>query len=108
MGRPSHRRAALARDGADEQAHTFSRAAVDALNSALANGSASDTKQLDDALALVCAEAHANDTPVEELVAVLRRAAVALPGTNGATPRDSRYESALLLLLALFYKEQQA
>jgi hypothetical protein len=45
---------------------------------------------------------------VEDLVAVLRRAAVAPLGTKGVAPRDSRYESALLLLLALFYKEQQA
>ena len=107
MGRPTHRRPALVRDDAFEEAHAFSRAAVDALTSALANGSASDTKQLDDALALVCAEAHANESPVEDLVAVLRRAAVALPATNAGAPRDSRYESALLLLLALFYKEQQ-
>lgn len=108
MGRPTHRRPTLVRDVEYEEAHAFSRATVDALTSALANGSASDTKQLEDALALVCAEAHANESPVEDLVAVLRGAVVALPGTKAAAPRDSRYESALLLLLALFYKEQQA
>jgi hypothetical protein len=108
MGRPTHRRPALVRDVAYESPHAFSRAAVDALSTALASGSVNDTKQLDDALALVCAEAHANESPVEDLVAVLRRAVVALPATNAGALRDSRYESALLLLLALFYKEQQA
>ena len=65
------------------------------------------TKELDDALALVCAEAHANDSPVEDLVAVLRDASLALASAPIALPRDSRYDSALLLLLALYYKEQQ-
>ena len=109
MGRPTHRRPALVPPVAIEAEPTFSHAAVEALTSALASmSSASDSKQLDDALALVCAEAHANDAPVEDVVAVLRRAAVALPSSPNDAPRDSRYDSALLLLLALYYREQQA
>jgi hypothetical protein len=108
MGRPTHRRPAVLQRVILEPEPVFSRAAVDALTHALASSTSADTKALDDALALVCAEAHANDTPVEDLVAVLRRAAVALPSTPPGTPRDSRYDSALLLLLALYYKEQQA
>jgi hypothetical protein len=81
---------------------------VDSLTFALANTTSSDTKQLDDALALVCAEAHANDTPVEDVVGVLRHASAALSSTKPGTPRDSRYDSALLVLLALYYKEQQS
>jgi len=84
----------------------FSKAAVDALTSALATPSAAESKQLDDALALVCAEAHANECSVEDLVAVLRRAAVALPTMQRGSTRDSRYDSALLLLLALYFKDQ--
>lgn len=108
MGRPSHRRpAVLLRVVADPEP-VFSRAAVDALTSALAKSTPADTKELDDALALVCAEAHANDAPVEELVGVLKRASVALSPSPPGTPRDSRYDSALLVLLGLYYKEQQA
>jgi hypothetical protein len=107
MGRPTHRRSTLVHQAVAEPTPMFSRAAVDGLTFALANIASTDPKQLDDALALVCAEAHANDVPVEDLVAVLRRASVALPAANGA-PRDSRYDSALLLLLALYYKEQQS
>lgn len=108
MGRPTHRRQAHVDTVVSESAPIFSRAAVHALTRALANTIAGDTKQLDDALALVCAEAHANDCGVEEVVGVLRRASVALPNAPINAPRDSRYDSALLLLLALFYKEQQA
>jgi hypothetical protein len=108
MGRPAHRRPSLANEPVLIRESEFSRAAIDALTTALANVSSGDTKRLDDALALVCAEAHANDTPVEELVGVLRRASAALPSAAAGAPRDSRYDSALLLLLALYYKEQQA
>jgi len=108
MGRPTHRRSALVHAAIVEAEPAFSRAAVDALMFALANTTPTDTKQLDDALALVCAEAHANDAPVEELVAVLRRASVALSTAPPDSPRDSRYDSALLVLLALYYKEQQS
>jgi hypothetical protein len=108
MGRPTHRRSTLVRDVAYERELSFSRAAVDALTFALTNSALHDTKALDDALALVCAEAHANDCPVEDLVAVLRHAVTSLPTSNGHGPRDSRYESALLLLLTLYYDEQQA
>ncbi|MEO8336775.1 MAG: hypothetical protein ABI664_17465 [bacterium] len=107
MGRPSHRRTTSARNVVVEASPTFSRAAVDALTSALAKASTEDSTQLDEALALVCAEAHANESPVEDLVAVLRRASASLPNATIDTPRDSRYDSALLLLLALYYKEQQ-
>jgi hypothetical protein len=107
MGRPTHRRSALVH-AVVEPEPAFSRAAVDALMFALANTTSPDTKQLDDALALVCAEAHANDAPVEELVAVLRQASAAVSSAPADTPRDSRYDSALLLLLALYYKEQQS
>ncbi|MEO5815446.1 MAG: hypothetical protein ABIT20_09225 [Gemmatimonadaceae bacterium] len=106
MGRPAHRRSALVHAVVIEPASTFSRAAVDALTFALANVTATDTKQLDDALALVCAEAHLNESPVEELVAVLRRASVELPNAPIGAPRDSRYDSALLVLLALYYEQQ--
>jgi hypothetical protein len=106
MGRPTHRRQTLVHAVVSEPVPTFSRAAVDALTFALANVTATDTKELDDALALVCAEAHANDAPVEDIVAVLRLASVAMPNTPIDTPRDSRYDSALLLLLALYYEQQ--
>jgi hypothetical protein len=108
MGRPTHRRPALVHPVVAEPSPVFSRAAVDSLTFALANTTPSDTKQLDDALALVCAEAHANETPVEDVVAVLRRASIALATTRPDTPRDSRYDRALLVLLALYYKEQQS
>jgi hypothetical protein len=52
----------------------------------------------------VCAEAHANDAPVEDLVAVLRHASVARSNAPIDAPRDSRYDSALLVLLALYYE----
>jgi hypothetical protein len=106
MGRPTHRRPALVQATAAEAEPAFSRAAVDALQSALTNMTSSSSKQLDDALALVCAEAHANDVPVEDLVAVLRGTSVSVSSAPDA-PRDSRYDSALLLLLALYYKEPQ-
>jgi len=108
MGRPTHRRQAIVQQAVIEHAPVFSRAAVDSLTYALANANSTDTKQLDDALALVCAEAHANDTPVEDVVAVLRRASAALSSTKPGASRDSRYDSALLVLLALYYKEQQS
>ncbi len=105
MGRPTRRRSAAQAVGS-APISTFSRSAVDALTVALANDAA-DTKQLDDALAVVCAEAHANDVSVEDLVLVLRRASSVLPNARIDVPRDSRYDSALLLLLALYYREQQ-
>jgi hypothetical protein len=108
MSRPNHRRPALVHESTELRAPVFSRAAIDTLTLALAADSTHDTKRLDDALALVCAEAHANDTPVEELVAVLRGAAAALRTSDADGPRNSRYDSALLLLLALYYKEQQS
>ncbi|MEP6732576.1 MAG: tetratricopeptide repeat protein [bacterium] len=85
----------------------FSDAAVSALNAALSNAASDGSKELNDALALVCAEAHANDIAVEELVALLRGASISMVQPHADAPRDSRYESALLLLLALYYKEQQ-
>jgi len=106
MGRPTSRRPALVHSLPKQAGPMFSKAAVDALTSALATPSAAESKQLDDALALVCAEAHANECSVEDLVAVLRRAAVALPTMQRGSTRDSRYDSALLLLLALYFKDQ--
>lgn len=107
MGRPAHRRPVLVRDER-AQSPTFSSAATDALARGLANMMPSGEQELEDALALVCAEAHANEIPVEELVGALRHAAAGSNGVKAARVRDSRFDSALLLLLALYYKEQQS
>lgn len=107
MRRPAHRRPAVVHESSGVHAPAFSRAAIDALTGALADAATTDTKALDDALALVCAEAHANLAPVEEVVGVLRSASAAMSATLPDAPRNSRYDSALLVLLALYYKEQQ-
>lgn len=104
MGRPAHRRTLVR--SAPLPAPAFSSAATDALTRALSNLGPSGESTLHEALALVCAEAHAHDIPVEELVGSLRSAAAGLPSAKNGRPRDSRFDSALLLLLALYYEEQ--
>ena len=104
MGRPSPRRTSLVRD-TSHPVPAFSRAAMEALTRALANVKASAEQQLEEALTLVCAEAHANEIAVEELVGALRHAAGG--SARGARVRDSRFDRALLLLLALYFKEQR-
>lgn len=94
------------RPRAGQRVAAFAPEATAAIERAFCSRSRAD-KGVDEALALLCAEAHANDIPADALVAELRRAwGAARPGRK--TPaRDPRYDRALLVLLALYYKEQQ-
>lgn len=66
---------------------------------ALARVRSTPPGQLNDVLALVCADAHANDVPIEAVIASLRDA----HGGETGMP-DSRLDRAMLVLLALYYR----
>lgn len=107
MGRPSARRA-KARLALAAPEVTFSPAVLAALTAALSRVDGGDSKALDAALAQLCEEAHANALPVEAMVAGLKTAYDAATDTRPAASRDARYDSALLVLLSLFFSEQAA
>lgn len=110
MSRPSSRRTATTRSlvASDPELHpVFSAAVIAQLREALSGGHR-DQRSLDDALISLRDEAHANELPVETMVAELKAAYDAVAGTPPATARDTRYDSALLLLLALYFNEQAA
>ncbi|MEP6989313.1 MAG: hypothetical protein ABJA80_00170 [bacterium] len=86
----------------------FSDEALDALTIALAGSARAASAALEGALAHLCAEAHEAALPLEGLVGALKQAYDAIPSPRRQGGRDTRYDSALLVLLALYYKEQAA
>lgn len=104
MGIPPTRRVARIVSG-ERASPVFSPGTTSELSGAFAARSRDDT-QLDQALALLCAEAHANEIPVEELVAELKRAS-RTPGARRTSARHARHDRALLVLLRLYFKEPQ-
>jgi hypothetical protein len=109
MGRPHPRRPMRCRDEAsDDAAPGFSSDVLDRVTRALASSARSAQKQLGDALALLCAEAHAKEVPLEPLVSALKQAYSAMPPSRRPAEHDTRYDSALLILLALYFKDQAA
>lgn len=102
-GLPTRRPVRPAHSG--QSVATFSPETSAALAQAFCSRSRTD-KGVDEALALLCAEAHANDIPADSLVAELRRAWSAAHPARKPPARDPRYDRALLLLLTMFYKEQ--
>ena len=109
MGRPHPRRPMRCNDeDTDEVAPSFTGEVVEQVSRALASTGRSAPKMLDDALALLCAEAHANDIALEPLVLALKQAYRAMPRSPRPLARDTRYDNALLILLALYFKDQAA
>ena len=109
MRRPPARPPVPCHAGADDDAvPRFSPAVVAQVTRALATNAQSEQTQLDNALALLCAEAHANNVALEPLVASLKGAYGALPPSKRRPKHDARYDHALLILLALYFKEQAA
>lgn len=110
MGRPSPRRPTRYPDHVEDgpTAPDFTPAALVHVTRALASSARSAQQELDDALALLCAEAHANAISLEPLVSALKQAFGAMPASRNPAKRDARYDSALLILLALYFKDQAA
>ena len=108
MSRPSSRRAAVHRLELPQPELTFSHAVLTALTSALSRTGPGASQGIDSALAQLCEEAHANDLPVEAIVSGLKMAYDAVEQARPLTARDSRYDSALLLMLSLYFNEQAA
>lgn len=106
MSRPSARRVAARRVELPDPGVTFSNEVLAALTTALSGGGA--PQALDSALALLCEETHANDLPVEAMVSGLKMAYDAAADARPLTARDARYDSALLVLLSLYFNEQAA
>lgn len=108
MGRPSVRRA-TARRLALAPDITFSPGVLAAVTAALSRANGGDEQQaLDASLAQLCEEGHARGMPVEAIVAGLKLAYDAVADTPPVAPRDTRYDSALLVLLSLYFSEQAA
>lgn len=95
-------------EAGDIIAPRFSPDVVDHVTRALASHARSAQQKLDDALAQLCAEAHVNDVALEPLVATLKQAYGAMPPSRRRVARDTRYENALLLLLARYFKDEAA
>ena len=109
MSRPSARRVAAHRLELVEQDITFSSGVIASLTAALAGEQPrSGQPALEAALAQLCEEARANHLPVEAMVSGLRTAYDAVADARPVTTRDARYDSALLILLSLYFNEQAA
>src|SRR5215218_9124484 len=78
-----------------------------ALRAALADRAVDSEERLRDALAGMCAEAHAADTQMEHLVSRLKSAWTETPIPPGLTLEEwqARYSSALVTLLAVYFGE---
>ena len=105
MSRPSPRRTTLA---LAEPNVTFSAGVLTALTSALSRAGGGGQQALHAALAQLCEEAHGNDLPVEAMVSGLKQAYDAVTDARPVAARDARYDSALLVLLSLYFNEQAA
>ena len=79
------------------------------LRAALSDGAADGDERLRAALATLCAEAYANGTHVEHLVASLKQTWSDMPIPDGISAEDwrERYSMALVELLALYFGETQ-
>ena len=108
MGRPGARRTAVHRLELTEPHVTISAGVLTALTSAFSLVGSGGQHALGSALALLCEEAHTSDLPVEAMVAGLKTAYDAVADARPVTPRDARYDSALLVLLSLYFNEQAA
>ncbi|HKH92823.1 MAG TPA: hypothetical protein VKA54_13535 [Gemmatimonadaceae bacterium] len=77
------------------------------LRAALADLAPDSNERLRDALAGLCAQAHATDTQMEHLVSRLKNAWTETPLPSGVTPEDwqARYSAALVELLAIYFGE---
>ena len=106
MSRPSARRATAQRLAPDV---AFSAGVLAAVTAALSRANGGDDQQaLDSSLAQLCEEGHARHMPVEAIVAGLKLAYDAVADARPVAPRDTRYDSALLVLLSLYFSEQAA
>ena len=78
-----------------------------ALRAALADRAVDSEERLRDALAGMCAEAHAANTQMEHLVSRLKSAWTETPIPSGLTLEEwqARYSSALVTLLAVYFGE---
>ncbi|MEP7002509.1 MAG: hypothetical protein ABI969_18605 [bacterium] len=74
---------------------------------AFASTSRSSASELYDALALLSADAHAKNIGLEPLVAALKQAYDAAPPSQART-RASHYDSALLMLLGFYFRDEAA
>ena len=108
MSRPSSRRPAVQLLELAESNVSFSAGVLSALTSALSRAGCGGQQALDTALAQLCEEAHANDLPVEAMVSGLKQAYDAVTDARPVAARDARYDSALLVLLSLYFNEQAA
>ena len=108
MGRPSARRTTAQRLALAPEV-AFSPGVLAAVTAALSreNGG-SEQQALDHSLAQLCEEGHARDMPLEAIVAGLKLAYDAVADARPVAPRDTRYDSALLVLLSLYFSEQAA
>jgi hypothetical protein len=85
-----------------QPACAFSPTVVKTITCALATG-AEESREVSDAIGLLCAEAHAHRIPAEEVVSLLRSVSAKATARHGEVDRQSRYDSALLLTLARYY-----
>lgn len=108
MGRPGVRRAASHRLELAEPGIAIPAGILTSLRSAFSLAGSAGQHAVGSALALLCKEAHANDLPVEVMVAGLRMAYDAASNVRAVATRDARYDSALLVLLSLYFNEQAA
>ena len=107
MSRPGARRTAEPHLEFAEPNVTFSAEVLSALTAALSRAGGG-TQGLDAALAQLCEEGRANDLPVEAMVSGLKKAYDAVPDARPVAARDVHYDSALLVLLSLYFNEQAA
>ncbi|MBC7672323.1 MAG: hypothetical protein H7247_07875 [Polaromonas sp.] len=108
MSRPDARRTAVPHLEFAEPNVTFSAGVLSALTAALSRAGGGGTQALDAALAQLCEEARANDLPVEAMVSGLKKAYDAVTDARPLAARDVHYDSALLVLLSLYFNEQAA
>ena len=86
----------------------FSPFVMERVTRALASTARRAHRNLDVALAHLCDEAHAHAVAPEDLVAALKHAYGALPPSRRLAVGETRYDQALLTLLAQYFKDQAA
>ncbi|MFL5618133.1 MAG: hypothetical protein ACJ79A_07045 [Gemmatimonadaceae bacterium] len=79
------------------------------LRAALGDPTANRDERIGAALTMLCAEAHAENVQMEQLVAMLKQSWIEAPIPDGVGPEEwrERYSSALVELLALYFGETQ-
>jgi hypothetical protein len=104
LQRPRRQRTKSVTASADSKC-AFSTDVDTALTRALSIG-ADDSPEMMHAIKLMCAEARAREIPGEEVVALVRHAAARAAACDGNTALcSSRYDGALLLVIAYYFEQ---